>query len=96
VGADRVGLIGDGLWKRRFGADAQIVGRVISLGGLARTVIGVMPPGVNFPEDKVGYLKDRADVWIPLNWQDRKDGRRNALVSRPSTGRPGRGCTPMA
>lgn len=89
VGADRVVLISDGLWKRRFGGDQGIVGRVITLGGFARTVIGVMPPGVNFPDDQVGYVKDRADVWIPLNWEDRKDGRGNQYLVVLATLKPG-------
>jgi putative ABC transport system permease protein len=76
-GAERVVLISDGLWQRRFGADPDIVGRMINLAGFARTVVGVMPPGINFPDEPIGYVKDRADVWIPLNWEDRKDGRGN-------------------
>jgi predicted permease len=80
AGADRVILISDGLWKRRFGGDPAVVGRTVTLGGFARTVIGIMPPGVNFPDDQVGYIKDRADVWIPINWEDRKDGRGNQYL----------------
>jgi hypothetical protein len=76
-GAGRVVLISDGLWQRRFGADPDIVGRTITLAGFARTVVGVMPPGINFPDEPIGYVKDRADAWIPLNWEDRKDGRGN-------------------
>ncbi len=40
---ERVTILGDGLWRRRFGADAGIIGRTITLGGVAHTVIGVMP-----------------------------------------------------
>jgi predicted permease len=80
TGADRVILISDGLWKRRFGGDPSVVGRVVTLGGLARTIVGVMPSGVNFPDDQVGYIKDRPDVWIPINWEDRKDGRGNQYL----------------
>lgn len=89
TGADRVVLISDGLWKRRFGSDAGIVGRVITLGGLARTVVGVMPAGVNFPDDRVGYMKDRADIWIPVNWEARKDGRGNQYLVVLGTPKPG-------
>lgn len=89
AGAERVLLISDGLWKRRFGADEHVIGRVVTLAGLPRTVIGVMPPGVNFPDDQVGYLKDRADAWIPLNWEARKDGRGNQYLVVLGTRKPG-------
>lgn len=42
-------VLGNGLWKRRFGGDPQILGRTIHLSGTAYTVIGVMPPRFQFP-----------------------------------------------
>ena len=55
----RVVLLGDGLWKRRFGADPNIVGRSIVLNGQPYDVVGVMPPGFK-------GLSDRAEVWTPF------------------------------
>jgi putative ABC transport system permease protein len=43
AGAERVVLISDGLWRRRFGADRGIVGRVVHLDGAPSTIIGVLP-----------------------------------------------------
>ncbi len=40
-GNDRLVILSDGLWRRRFGADPSVIGRTIELGG-QRTVIGVM------------------------------------------------------
>jgi putative ABC transport system permease protein len=57
-GQDLVVVLGDRLWKRRFGADPHVLGRQISLNGKSRTVIGVMPPGFGFPE--------KAELWVPL------------------------------
>src|SRR5262245_33723104 len=42
---DLVVVLGDGLWKRRFGADPSVVNRPIQLGGSTFTFLGVMPPG---------------------------------------------------
>src|SRR6185503_4648435 len=39
----------DGLWRRRYGADASIVGRTIEVDGSRRMVVGVMPAGFRVP-----------------------------------------------
>jgi len=51
-GAARVVLLGHGLWQRQFGADPEVVGRAVRLDEQSYTVIGVLPPGLNFPQDK--------------------------------------------
>jgi predicted permease len=72
-GRNRVALISDGLWRRRFGADPNVVGRTFTVGTPAEAasgrgdfgaweIIGVMPPGFDFP---VGRLKP-TDVWVPF------------------------------
>ncbi len=43
-GKDKVALLTHGLWQRRFGADTNLVGRTVQLGGEGRTVIGILPP----------------------------------------------------
>jgi putative ABC transport system permease protein len=58
-GRDRVVLLGDGLWRRRFGADPSIVGRTINLSGTPYEVVGVMGPDFKFPERE-------HQLWIPL------------------------------
>src|SRR5262245_35030507 len=37
-------VLGEAAWREHFGSDPRIVGRVLSLGGRALTVVGVMPP----------------------------------------------------
>src|SRR5262245_57993747 len=53
AGAGRVALLSDGYWRSRFGADPGVVGRAINLNGDSYTVIGVMPPALNFPHKEV-------------------------------------------
>lgn len=47
--ASNVVILLDELWRRRFAADSNIVGRTIDLSGVRRQVIGVMPPGFRVP-----------------------------------------------
>ena len=54
-------VLGDGLWRRRFGADPQIVGRLIKIDGAAHTVVGVMPARAALP----GSMADSSELWLP-------------------------------
>ncbi len=56
----RVVLLSDELWHRRYGADRGVAGRVITLDGLDYTVVGVLPPGFR-------GLTDEAQIWLPLS-----------------------------
>jgi len=42
-------VLSDGLWRERFGADPAAIGRTLRLDGVARTIVGVMPRGAEFP-----------------------------------------------
>lgn len=66
AGRDRVVVLSDAFWRRAFGADPQIVGRVLTLddvqGGQGTyEVLGVMPRGFMYP---VGVAR-ATDVWLP-------------------------------
>ena len=58
--APRVVVVSDGFWKRRLGADRAAIGRVLTLGGEAHQVIGVMPDGFR------PVLSAMAEIWRPL------------------------------
>ena len=58
-GRDRVALLSDGLWKRRFGGDRSIVGRTITLSGVPHLVVGVMGPDFQYPGRDT-------QIWTPL------------------------------
>jgi predicted permease len=57
-GAPAVVVLGNGIWKNRYGSDPAIIGRSIKINDIVSTVIGVMPEGFKFPNN--------ADLWLPL------------------------------
>lgn len=68
-GAEAVALISHRLWRGRYGGDAGIVGRVIEINEEPHTVIGVMPPGFDFPPPIVeegAIPAPDADLWLPF------------------------------
>jgi predicted permease len=62
LGRNRNAVLGYGLWQRRFGGDASIVGKSITLNGEPFSVVGVMPPEFTYPAPQ------SLDVWIPLSF----------------------------
>ena len=58
-GGDRPIILSDDLWRQRFGADPEILGRTIRAVDRLYVVVGVMPSGFDFP------LKQRADLRMP-------------------------------
>jgi putative ABC transport system permease protein len=56
-GPDAV-LLGDRVWRERFGADPLILGRSIDIDGTSHAVVGVLPRGFAFPDEAT-------EVWIP-------------------------------
>jgi putative ABC transport system permease protein len=56
-GRDGVAVLGDGLWRRRYGADRGVIGKTISLNSRGYTIVGVMPPEHTYPEG--------GQVWVP-------------------------------
>ncbi len=70
-GGEPVVLISHGLWQRRFGGAAQVLGRSLTLDGEAYQVVGVLPSDFKF----VSYPRS-PDVWLPLQ-ADPATGRGN-------------------
>ena len=57
-GAEKVAIIGHGIWQRDFGGAEDVVGRVVRINGTPATIVGVMPRGFAFPANE--------ELWIPL------------------------------
>jgi predicted permease len=60
---DHVAVISHELWRERFGGDPAVLGRVVRLDGIARVVVGVLPPGFRF-------LSFAAPVYMPLSSEE--------------------------
>ena len=76
-GAERTVILGHRVWRDRYAADPNVVGRVVRVDGEPSTVIGVMPEAVRFPF--------RAELWRalqPTETLDRRDARGLATVGR--------------
>lgn len=70
-GNERVVVLGNGLWQRRFGGDRSILGSTLSLDGIGYTIIGVMPKGHEF----VPFWASEAELMTPLTLADRRNDR---------------------
>jgi putative ABC transport system permease protein len=57
AGREQVVVIGYGLWQRRFGGDLSLIGQKLVLDGKPFTVVGILPPGFEFPAKK--------EMWAP-------------------------------
>ena len=57
---DLLAVISDRLWRQRYNADPQIVGRLLEVNNGKYSIAGVMPAGFSFPDD--------VDVWLRLQW----------------------------
>jgi len=70
-GAPGVAVISDVLWRNHYSASRDVLGKTVRLDEKPFTVIGVMPPGFQFPFDGAP-LSERADLWVPIAFsQDR-------------------------
>jgi putative ABC transport system permease protein len=67
-GGDRVVIVSEKLWKRRFGGDPGLLGKEVRLGGEPYTVIGIMPPGFY------------GDIWMPLRLVAHDQDQANPLI----------------
>jgi len=68
-GADGVVLLSHTLWQQRFGGRADVLGRTLEVSGRPREIIGVMPPGFDFPS--------KCLLWTPFAPDDFNRNRRD-------------------
>ncbi|HKS42401.1 MAG TPA: ABC transporter permease [Blastocatellia bacterium] len=61
AGNNRVIIMGEALWRQRFGADPNIVGQSLLLNGQPHTLVGIMPASVEIPSGRM--------MWSPMVFQ---------------------------
>src|ERR1044072_2477784 len=64
-GIAEIAVISDGLWRRRYGADPDVLGKKFRLDNDLYTIVGVMPPEFRHPGR--GIQTD-VEVWAPAGW----------------------------
>src|ERR1041384_7952120 len=57
VGGERVVVLSEGIWRRRFGGDPAVLNRTVRLNGEPYTVVGILPAAFQFPR--------RVELWTP-------------------------------
>ncbi|HEY3938213.1 MAG TPA: ABC transporter permease [Bryobacteraceae bacterium] len=70
VGRDHEVVLSYGLWKRRYGGDASLVGRTIRVDGADFTVVGVMPRDFAWQ-----FWSDARQLWVPVGYTKTDFGR---------------------
>ena len=78
---DQIAVISDRLWRQRFNADPQILGKPIKVGFGQYAIAGVMPPHFNFPDD--------VDIWLRLQWDFHQHSRGAHFVEGVGRLKPG-------
>jgi putative ABC transport system permease protein len=79
-GATAVMILGHGVWERTFGSDPAIIGRTLRVNDAPTEVVGVMAPGVQFPQ--------MSEVWIAMQSLDseKRDARTLDVFGRLKRG----------
>ncbi len=74
-------IISHRIWKDRYGGRADVLGRTLRLNGRVRTIVGVMPPGFEWPEFQ--------EFWIPMGLDPATDTRENTFMMTAARLKPG-------
>jgi putative ABC transport system permease protein len=64
AGRDKVVIIGEGLWRRRFGSQTNIIGKTLKLSGEDFTVLGVVGGDFRLPDQR------ERELWTPIAFKE--------------------------
>ena len=79
LGQGHVVLLGESMWRSRYGGDAGVIGQTLSLDGSLYTVVGVMPAQFRLP----ALYQATTDVWLPLDMHNEHVGLSTIVRLRP-------------
>lgn len=82
AGGRRVAILAHRLWERRFSSDPAVLGATLSVNGEPYTIVGVMPPGFDYPADEVA-------LWVTLRADESNWGRARGGLSAVGRLAPG-------
>jgi predicted permease len=74
-GAESVVILGNTLWRNRYAADPGVVGRTLRVNGEPATIVGVMPPHMQFPSN--------AELWMPVRPTPSQEQQRTSRFLNP-------------
>ncbi|HKY27255.1 MAG TPA: ABC transporter permease [Pyrinomonadaceae bacterium] len=80
-GREPVVVLSHGLWQRRFGSDPNIIGTKVMMSGESTTIVGVMPPGFDYPA--------QSEAWAPFALDPKDQPRDNRFVNVTARLKPG-------
>jgi putative ABC transport system permease protein len=83
-GKGNVVILGHDFWQRRYGGNAAVVNKAITLDGKSYTVVGVMPAGI-FPvwattAGKISFDSTEQQFWLPMSFNAQWAANRNSHV----------------
>jgi predicted permease len=86
-----VAVLSEGFWRRRFNADATLIGRSLTLDDQPVSVIGIMPADFQFPYAAASLLPGvapaaRTDIWLPLELPPAPQARLGNITARLKPG----------
>src|SRR2546425_2660274 len=80
-GKDSVAIVSYALWQRRFGASDNVIGSKIQVSNFSITIVGVMPPGFDYPT--------QTEIWFPFPIDPAKEKRFNRFLNVVGRLKPG-------
>ena len=74
--AERVVIISEGLWQRKFGSDPQVIGKAITINGNPTTIVGVLPAEFRNPRPDGAH----SEMWMPFRLDYAQANRRSDFL----------------
>ncbi len=88
-GADAVLIVSNGYWKNQLGGDPKVIGRTFQMNDRVHTIVGVLPPIPQFPDENDVYMPTSACPFrASPNMMEHRDHRMMEIFARVKPGVP--------